>query len=176
MHAQVGLSLSRLGRILELQGRLTEAEEALQQAANVQRKTLGTRGFGLVASQAELARTLIYLASVLKSQTGRLEEAEAVRREGLHHMKQSLGEQRPHVLSQTQDLARHLIGHVLGLDHVTCGGPAFCGTMDVMDIMHGLFIPAENLPISDCDLLGIAAVCTAPSCDEIPASIPYVCD
>jgi len=76
---------------------------------------------------------------------------------------------------------RHLLGRVLGLGVMDCGGLDPC-TTDLMDrgyvnFLYGSGFYDVDVDISDCDLDGILAnYDPLTSCDEIPASIPYACD
>ena len=76
---------------------------------------------------------------------------------------------------QTRNLARHLVGHALGLGDIA--GPNAGTIQDAMRPM-GTWesIPATDLAISECDLDGIAAVYSAASCEQIPSSVAFDCN
>lgn len=67
----------------------------------------------------------------------------------------------------TQNIARHEIGHALGLGH----------SDDPSDLMHPIFASSEflggtNVPISQCDKNGLEAIYPLPTvCDAIPDSM-----
>lgn len=67
----------------------------------------------------------------------------------------------------TQNIARHEIGHALGLGH----------SDDPDDLMHPIFESSEflggtNVPISQCDRNGLEAIYLLPTvCDAIPDSV-----
>lgn len=80
--------------------------------------------------------------------------------------------------ARTRNLARHLIGHAVGLGDVTCSSGSSPCTADLMDTGHVWSeIPDTDIGISDCDLLGIAVVYDPNfSCGQILTSIPYTCE
>jgi hypothetical protein len=70
----------------------------------------------------------------------------------------------------TRNVARQLLGVGLGLAHSDCAA-------DVMNGQNrwGGYSPTVDLQISDCDLAGIEAIYSAPSCEQIPPSITCPC-
>lgn len=70
----------------------------------------------------------------------------------------------------TRNVARHLLGLGMGLSYSDCAA-------DVMNRQNfwGGYSPTVDLEISDCDLAGIDAIYSAPSCEQIPPSITCPC-
>ena len=73
-------------------------------------------------------------------------------------------------LAGTRNVARHLLGLGMGLSYSDCA-------TDVMNAQNylGGYSPTVDLEISDCDLAGIDAIYSAPSCEQIPPSITCPC-
>jgi predicted Zn-dependent protease len=66
----------------------------------------------------------------------------------------------------TRNVARHELGHVFGLGHNSDPNDLMYATADSADIYGN-----TDEPISQCDVDGLHAIYSAPSCNEIPDSI-----
>ena len=93
----VSLLQNNLGRLLQDQGKLSEAEPLYREALKVSRRTLGDTHSNTLSGINNLGGLLQY--------QGKLSEAEPLFREALDALRRTLGETHPNTLSSINNLA-----------------------------------------------------------------------